>query len=153
MEGYGKGIDGSEGIGIQAIEEFSDLAIAALETDIQPTITPVLDLSTVQNGASQVGAIFAEGAKAAAELDIKSEAGRTADTLDSMSDIFNKLVFNTDSTGVEGKLDITAGLLTELLTALTTQQLVLDTGAVVGGIAPAMDKELGMRLIRVGRRV
>lgn len=151
--GLGNGITDNESYGLNALATFSEAACNVMESDLQPTITPVLDFASVQNGTSQIGRIYSEGVKAAANLDIKSDAGRTAETLDNMADLFNQIVFNTDSTGVEGKLDITADLLTQLLTALSTQQLVLDTGAVVGGIAPAMDKELGMRSIRVGRRV
>ena len=151
--GFSKGVEDNAGYGVEAIEQFGDEVTAVLNSDAQPVITPVLDFASVQNGANQIGYIYSEGVKAAADLDIKSDAGRTAETLDNMSDLFNQIIFNTDSTGVEGKLDITASLLTQLLTALSTQQLVLDTGAVVGGIAPAMDKELGMRSIRAGRRV
>ena len=45
-----------------------------------------------------------------------------------------------------------SGLLSQIIDALANQNVVLDSGALVGGITTKMDKALGARSIAVGRR-
>lgn len=56
---------------------------------------------------------------------------------------------------VGDKLDRVAGLLSELLAAVKSRdtQIVLNTGALVGQLAPAMDAELGRLYTRSGRGI
>lgn len=53
--------------------------------------------------------------------------------------------------GLESKLDVLIGLLTNYLPALTQRQLVLDTGELVGAMAGPMDKALGDLAFKKGR--
>ena len=58
---------------------------------------------------------------------------------------------NGSNAGLESKLDVLIGLLTNYLPVLTQRQLVLDTGELVGAMAGPMDKALGDLAFKKGR--
>lgn len=74
--------------------------------------------------------------------------------LDKLSGMLCERIVSGDNAGANdynSTLDSIQQTLAALLDKLDNMQLVLDTGAVVGGIAPAMDAELGNIRIRKGR--
>lgn len=102
----------------------------------------VFDKPTVMQGVGE------DGAEAVVPLE------KNLGWLDKLSGMLCERIIPGGSAGASdynSKLDTMQQTLAALLDKLDNLQLVLDTGAVVGGIAPAMDVELGNIRIRKGR--
>ena len=102
----------------------------------------VFDKPTVMQGVGE------DGAEAVVPLE------KNLGWLDKLSGMLCERIIPGGESGTANytsKLDTMQQTLSALLDKLDTMQLVLDTGAVVGGIAPAMDVELGNIRIRKGR--
>ena len=102
----------------------------------------VFDKPTVMQGIGE------DGAEAVVPLE------KNLGWLDKLSGMLCERIIPGGSAGASdynSKLDTMQQTLAALLEKLDNLQLVLDTGAVVGGIAPAMDAELGNIRIRKGR--
>lgn len=141
----------------------SDMATAAIEqaglimaavsqaladnVDLQPTITPVLDLSNITAAGSTLNSIFDGYAL-------------------NLTNALNKAVAATSSTGpteviVQNPTDLTpvetamATLQTEIVnlqTAISNIRIVLNNGAVAGGVVDDIDQMLGRRGMYDARR-
>lgn len=102
----------------------------------------VFDKPTVMQGVGE------DGAEAVVPLE------KNLGWLDKLSGMLCERIIPGGESGTANytsKLDTMQQTLSALLDKLDGMQLVLDTGAVVGGIAPAMDVELGNIRIRKGR--
>ena len=102
----------------------------------------VFDKPTVMQGVGE------DGAEAVVPLE------KNLGWLDKLSGMLCERIVPGGSAGAadyNSALDTMQQTLVALLDKIDNLQLVLDTGAVVGGIAPAMDAELGNIRIRKGR--
>lgn len=115
--------------------------------DFTPTITPVLDLSEIQNGASQIPGM------------INSGSGYTVDTTAVVKSAYSPYEYYDGAEKVsasQSQLDYFERLqakMDEMVNKFASAKVVLDTGAVVGGIVDPMDMALGQRMAQVGRGV
>lgn len=118
-----------------------------------PTITPVLDLSNIQNGVNYInGNLGNKQIRYLASMDIKSDSARNSERINDLTAAVNNLTVKTDQIDISSELGTQSGLLGQIVEALANQNIVLDSGALVGGITTKMDKALGARSIAVGRR-
>lgn len=115
--------------------------------DFTPTITPVLDLSKIQNGAGQIPGMLNSG------------TGYTIDTTAVNRSAYNPYEYYDGTVKVssdEAQLSYFEALknkMDEVVNKFGSAKVVLDTGAVVGGIVDPMDMALGQRMAQVGRGV
>ena len=122
-----------------AINNIDDM----LSDDFQPTITPVMDLSQIQNGAYQMGNLldtydnYTMRAAVAANYNpyVYPNGTLKVDTRSQMADSISNL---------ENKFD-------EMLYKLGQIRVVLDSGTLVGELVDPMDEALGRKAVYVGR--
>lgn len=128
-----------------SISESLSSMISAINNsgDLSPTITPVLDLSNVQEGFSSLSSAFAANKSIALAGDAAylQEAGRS---LNLEIQNGNRNSMNQNITALGSKLD-------RLGDTILNRQIVLDSGEVVGGLVNPMDRALGIRAIRAQR--
>lgn len=146
-------VDGAK----EGLASFSSLIIDDL--DDTPVIRPVLDLSDVEAGASMLGSIFGTrtvglrsstmvsniaNAATPSNGQVAQEMRALAASLleQSRSDLLSDVASGV--TGIDEKIARLSDLMTNL-------QVVMETGALVGQIAPAMDRQLGRRASRANR--
>ena len=113
--------------------------------DLAPTITPVLDLSEIQNGANRIDGMLANRSVAL--------TGTNSGMFNSNRTIAQSVnLENSNKNVVEEitRLREDVGNLSDYIGKL---RLVLDSGALVGGLINPLDTELGRRQILAGRGV
>lgn len=114
--------------------------------DLNPTITPVLDLSEIQNGTSMLNGMFGNRSFAlAASNGIRFEANRL--------DALNKLETQSTNADVVAALGLLRGDVNNLNDSFANTQVVLDSGALVGATAKQMDNALGRIKVYKGRGI
>lgn len=128
----------------------ADIA-SAVDSDINvdPTIRPVLDLSGVQSGAAAIDDLMNRERFAAANVSVNGRFDPNTSRLDGILGRLNLSDQNGQS--LLEKMSRQYDLLAEMLDAYKNMPMVLDSGALVGGIAAKMDDELGYRAQRAGR--
>lgn len=122
----------------------------ALNTDLDntsPVITPVMDLSNVRGGLSDVNGMLdnTRASLSGASMNVSSTI-RHRDEL-------AKEMANANSKALMEKLDSLNGNLGTLGTSMSGMQVVMDSGALVGEIASPMDRQLGVRAKRRERGI
>ena len=129
---------------LYAMQNAMAMAQAALEDEnYTPVITPVVDLTDVQNGmyamSNMLGAYDGYSVNAAMNSRYNPDENYDGSVkLDPSVDILNSVG------GVTSKLD-------EMIAKLTQLRVYLDSGALVGGIVDQVDNSLGRRSVYVGR--
>ncbi len=113
------------------------------DIDPEPVIRPVVDLSDVTRGAGEINGLFGSGRSI--DLAWRASAGINASISEGKSGI---TVQNDD---VVAELRSLRGEMSAMTERLERMQVVLDTGALVGGMAGPMDAALGQMAIRKGR--
>jgi hypothetical protein len=114
--------------------------------DLNPTITPVLDLSEIQNGTSMLNGMFGNRSFAlAASNGTRFEANRL--------DALNKLETQSTNADVVAALGLLRGDVNNLNDSFANTQVVLDSGALVGATAKQMDNALGRIKVYKGRGI
>lgn len=155
MEGAAIGIKDGEGMATDAATHAADSVTNAMgealsnindvlaDDSFQPTITPVMDLSQIQNGTYAMGNLlrsydnYTMQAAVAASYNPYQYADGTlkVDAQAEMSDSIGRL---------EQKFD-------EMLYKLGKIRVVLDSGTLVGELVDPMDEALGRKAVYVGR--
>lgn len=110
--------------------------------DFSPTITPVLDMSYVDDGLGRLGDSF-NGSRLQASGFYRTSfdlAGSIADS--------NR---TNQNGGILGMMTQMMDEFASLSEAVENMQIVMDSGVVVGAIAPKMDAALGRRVVYKGR--
>lgn len=132
----------------KAIGNVQELIENGIET--QPTIRPVLDLSAVQNGANELNGLFVDRSLALAGANIGISANRSSE-LDGM---FNRLGSMNDASNKEVVSAITSLRedFADLVTTISTLQVRMDSGTVVGELIGKIDTRLGQMATYKGRR-
>lgn len=106
------------------------------DMDLNPTITPVLDLSEIQNGTNSLNGMFGNRSLSLASANgIRFEANR----LEAM----NKLETATTNADVVAALGLLRGDVNNLNDSMGGLQVVMDSGQLVGAISRPMDNALG----------
>ena len=120
---------------------------SAIETDYQPTITPVMDLTNIQNGIGSMNGMFdaipsTYGINAA--IDSKNAMNQQAMQMLGAGNDYSSIL-----NGMLGLRDDLA----KYSDVISKMQLVMDTGTVVGALTPGIDRQLGRNAILAGRGV
>lgn len=111
--------------------------------DVDPTIRPVMDLTDIQNGSQMIDGMFANRSVQLAGINDKLN-GLNVD-----ANLRDKKSANNDI--VEELRTLRSGF-AEMSQRLDNMQVVMDSGQLVGAISAPMDRSLGNRSIRKGRR-
>jgi hypothetical protein len=109
----------------------------------KPSVTPIVDLSALQNGAGVISTMLNGQRVTAANLNGKLSTQIAASINAEQFDI-----------GIDKVIESIRHLNDNVVTLgnrVNKLQVVLDTGAMVGQLAPAMDGALGIRALRKGR--
>lgn len=132
----------------KAIGNVQTLIENGIET--QPTIRPVLDLSAVQNGANELNGLFVDRSLALAGANIGISSSRSSE-LDGM---FNRLGSMNDASNKEVVSAITSLRedFADLVTTISSLQVRMDSGTVVGELIGKIDTRLGQMATYKGRR-
>lgn len=138
----------------KAAKESSNVAIAAMSafdsainSDYQPTISPVMDLTNIQNGIGLMGGMLGSmpntiGINGA--IDAQTNARLQAmQVLGSGSD------YSSILSGMMGLRDDLA----KYSDIMSKMQIVMDSGTLVGQLTPGIDRQLGRNAILAGRGV
>ena len=118
----------------------------AENADLEPTITPVLDLSNITGAGRQIGGYFNEyGLNLTASSNLASASQHSGPP--------EVMVQNpTDLSGIQSSI---ASLSTDILglqTAISNIQIVLNTGVIAGGVTDGVDLNLGRKSLYASRR-
>lgn len=178
-EGLAIGIEGNTKLVANASENLASTAISGLKDaikaatnltdlgiDINPTITPVLDLSNIEAGSTQLDKLtngwngigistsstLASSAANSFNKTSMAKASMALETQNGLS-LLKSAINSLESRESDEKLDTIVGMMTEFMPLIGQGQVVLDTGATVGALAPRMDAELGRRASMRGRHV
>ena len=122
-------------------ESMSDIGNVIDDTDMSPTITPVLDLSEIQNGVGSISSLL-NGSSTSVSL--AGGLGRSGSGLLQNSYNDGRVVNAINS--INSRLDAVASRMENL-------QVVLDSGELVGATAPGMNNEFGTMDVLVQRGV
>ena len=125
----------------------ADSLLGSIDTDYHPTITPVMDLSNIQNGSNSLNKMvsslpnaFGIDADVSAKNAMMSQAMAMLGRSNDYSSILNGMAdFRED--------------MAEFMNMMANLQIVMDSGVLVGELAPSMDGALGYRQVFAGRGV
>lgn len=127
----------------KAISGIADRLDSEMETD--PTIRPVLDLSDITNGVSQID-----------DMLYSQRSMQLASSIDIGNSSNNGIIQNVTKSMTEGLADEFDNLrsdVADLANSISNMKIVMDTGTVVGALVTDMDEALGNRAVMVGRSV
>lgn len=127
----------------KAISGIADRLDSEMETD--PTIRPVLDLSDITDGVSQID-----------DMLYSQRSMQLASSIDIGNSSNNGIIQNATKSMTEGLADEFDNLrsdVSDLANAISNMKIVMDTGTVVGALVTDMDEALGNRAVMVGRSV
>lgn len=135
--------DSSASVAYAAMDAFD----TAIDTDYTPTITPIMDLTNIQNGIGQMGGM----------LDALPSTYGIDGSLDAQKFMNNQaLAMLGSGSDYSSILNGMMGLrddLSKYNEMLSKLQIVMDTGTVVGALTPGIDRQLGRNAILAGRGV
>lgn len=161
-EGFAIGISSETSAVSHATENLSEDAINTLrqsiatclelansDIDTEPTIRPVFDMTNIQNGVADVRSLMSDSYNIGGTY---SAASRAMGSYDSM---MNNRAANTkfDNTNVVTAISQLREDVTNLTARISTLQVVMDTGTLVGELVNPMDAALGQKMAYNGRGV
>ena len=114
-----------------------------------PRITPILDLSNVQNGVGQINGMFATSTVALADINVKL----TNDSVTELNNIADEMRRSNESNHIElmGAINNIRGDLSSLADAIDGMNITMDGNTVVGKLIGKIDTRLGEIAQRKGR--
>lgn len=160
-EGLAIGIRKSSGLAEEAGESMANNTIDSTkgilaglsatlldDIDAQPTIRPVLDLSNVANGAQTLNGMF--GRSYGIGLDTSGVSSRASRSFSApvLTDVQN----GSDPESMMARMDAMLENIQQMGEGMKNMKLVLDTGAVAGGVVDDIDNDIGRRMFYAGRR-
>lgn len=147
-------IDGIGSLKKQAVTETESLASSVLgalspdlETDYQPSVTPVLDLTNIQNGIGIMDGMF-ESMSGILGINSSIDA-KTSLSQQAMQALSAGSDYSSILNGMLGLREDLAKY-NEIMSKL---QIVMDTGTMVGQLTPGIDRQLGRNAMLAGRGV
>ena len=131
---------------IQSVSRLiSDMStIIDSDMEITPTISPILDMTNVQNGLNQMDSTLSANRSIALGMSVvsKNQNGLAYQFGDAISKLADA---NTQSNGqIVDAIDGLKSDLSDLVDRVSQLQVVMDTGELVGAISPEMDRSLGV---------
>lgn len=145
--GIAKGIKNESGAVEEEMITVISPILAALnqlmESDdfsISPTITPVVDMSNARMAAGSMNSMFGSGYRSYVD-GITARAG----------DVNQSIDYNLQNKEVVSEVRSLSSRLDLLGDKIANMQIVLDSGLMVGAMAPQMDSRLGQIAVRKGR--
>jgi tape measure domain-containing protein len=141
-ENEGVAIDAMSGMSTSIVDSFGNplktvAKIASGELQYDPSIRPVLDTSAIGVGANSINSMFDNQ-----NVTLSGFSGQLA------ADIGEMEASNAD---IIAELQAMREEMAAMGEDIANMQVVMDSGALVGAIAPGMDNALGMRNIYRGR--
>ena len=115
--------------------------------DLQPTITPVLDLSQVTAAGSTLSTLF-DGYG----LSLTNALERAAAATGSTGPVGVTIQNPTDLSGIQSSITALQTEITNLQAAIGNMKIVLNTGVVAGGVTDDIDLNLGRKSLYASRR-
>ena len=131
-----------------SISRISD--VIKSDMDVEPTITPVIDLTNVRNGIGMINGAF--GVNRSMNLGM-AIAANNQNGNGYQYELFGKMQDMAEKTNgkLTSAIDSLRSDFNDMASKLERMQVVLDSGALVGEIAPDMDSALG-GLAKMNRR-
>ena len=131
---------------IQSVSRLiSDMStIIDSDMEITPTISPILDMTNVQNGLNQMDSTLSANRSIALGMSVvsKNQNGLAYQFGDAISKLADA---NAQSNGqIVDAIDGLKSDLSDLVDKVSQLQVVMDTGELVGAISPEMDRSLGV---------
>ena len=131
---------------IQSVSRLiSDMStIIDSDMEITPTISPILDMTNVQNGLNQMDSTLSANRSIALGMSVvsKNQNGLAYQFGDAISKLADA---NTQSNGqIVDAIDGLKSDLSDLVDRVSQLQVVMDTGELFGAISPEMDRSLGV---------
>ena len=135
--------------GVQSIlKTIQDLVLE--DMDVTPTITPVVDMSNVTEAAQQIQALGFNGSPFTFDV-----SGMNYNVQAANPDYNREVKVDTDYSGIissiRSEIAALAGTMSGVSGSLSGMRVVLDSGAIVGGIISDVDSALGRRGFYAGR--
>lgn len=120
---------------------------------INPTISPVVDLSNVNRSLSQMNSGFY--ANRSVELGMRLQVANQNGAISQMNENVSKLAEANMSSNskLSDAIDGLRNDFNNLVDTVSKMQLVMDSGALVGAISPGMDRSLGVASVMKRRGV
>lgn len=153
-----KAADAATGVGkvtLNAMENtlanISDKINSTDTSIITPTIRPVLDLSNIQNGNAQLNSLMTS--REALDFSVQYNDSKTQSAIDFLTSAVNKLTSMNDN----GDLKVVNAINTlqlamaDIKYQLANQQIVMDSGELVGSVITKVDEGLGQISVYKGR--
>lgn len=157
--GFVQGLDSNKRLIENASGDLGDAVVASFtspldhiaailrgEEEYDPTIRPVLDLTNVREGASEINGLFANRSVELASINGRLNANNLA--MQRLADQRNA----DGSKDVVAAIGLMRGDINALNETMANTELVMDSGAVVGAIKRPMDNALGRMNMLKGRR-
>lgn len=121
-----------------------------IDSETQPVIRPVLDLSEIQNGYKQINSLFDDQYR----VDMQARMGRmetssaiNPEQIDQIEDAIRSI--NNDD--VINEMETLRNDISNLKDAMTRLQVVMNSGTLVGELVDPMDAALGMKALQNSR--
>lgn len=138
------------GVGESIVKAMSMVSNADFlgETNINPVITPVLDLTDVQNGANSINSLFA-----AQSISLSNQNGISFNANQAALNVEDNQTVSLDDSATVEELSKLRNDVYVLADAISKMSVQLDSGALVGQLVRPMDEALGRRASMAGRGV
>lgn len=137
--------DKSKDIALSALNAFDP--INDVEYNYTPTITPVVDLSNIQNGINTMDSMFDK---------VPSTYGISGQ-IDARTDLNQQVMLALgEGSDYSDIIDTMIGLRNDLARyseTMTKLKVVMDSGTLVGELTPGIDRQLGRNAMMAGRRI
>lgn len=157
--GFANGIDGYSDVAVEKTATMAERTTEAFRSSLQtisdaissdveanPTIRPVMDLSNVRDSVTSINSMFS------------SQSARYAAINNRLSNETAAYRFELDQSSRYDNSDVVSAIggmqeeMTGLKDAMMDTQIVMDSGVLVGQLAPGMDRTLGRMSTRKSRR-
>ena len=140
--------DAAEGVSQMAVNTAQGIVtkvseILSSDMSLAPTITPVLDSSSIRAGIGGINGLFGGRTISLNGVNTVNLADRTQQAVSNQN--------GSDYTAIVNAIASVNERLDELGERITRMHIVLNSGAVVGQIADDLDKALGERTVMKGR--
>lgn len=159
MERVGKAVVGTvSGISKDVQKNAPDLSGIIAGTlddkgfDDSPVITPVIDVSKVQNGVGTINSMLSGASSYGISSRVSTMEANAVMAKDSKGFGISRGNGNDNSDIIEALADLQEEMYV-LNENVTNMQIVLDTGVLVGQITPGVDKSLGKKSSNKGRGI
>ena len=140
-------------VGLDAMDAMnnsvSKISVGALES--KPTIRPVVDISDVLRGSNQINSLLSSKQAMAISANISAAANKKS-VSDSLSENI-ALINAQENTKIISAIERASNVINDFMSTFSGMSVVMDSGEIVGSIAPKMDLALGQTTMYKGRGI